>query len=30
MIIKPKYYADINLKMKPDYFDYENMEIQYG
>jgi len=27
---KPKYYADINLKMKADYFDYENSEVTWG
>jgi len=29
MKAKPKYYADANTKMKPDYYDYENMEIDY-
>jgi hypothetical protein len=30
MIAKPKQYADVNLKMKLEYHDYENLEIQYG
>ena len=30
MIGKPKYNAEANLKMKPDYYDYENMEIEFG
>ncbi len=27
---KPKYYAEVNLKKKPEYFDYENSEITWG
>lgn len=27
---KPKYYADVNLKKKADYYDYENIEITFG
>ena len=27
---KPKYYADVNLKMKQEYYDYENMELSWG
>jgi len=30
MISKPKYYYDANLKVKPDYYDYENLEINFG
>ena len=30
MISKPKYYDDVNLKMKPEYSDYENLEINWG
>lgn len=29
-LLKPKYYADVNLKMKQDYYDYENFEIAWG
>jgi len=28
--VKPKYYADVNLKKKADYYDYENIEITFG
>lgn len=27
---KPKYYSDVNLKMKQEYYDYENFEIAWG
>jgi casein kinase II subunit alpha len=30
MISKPKLYQDVNLKMKPEYSDYENLEISWG
>lgn len=29
-MLKPKYYHDVNLKQKPDYYDYENLEITFG
>jgi len=30
MIAKPKYYAEVNQKQKPDYYDYENLEFDTG
>jgi len=30
MISKPKYYHDINLKVKSEQYDYENLEIEFG
>ena len=27
---KPKFYHDANLKFKPEYSDYENLEIAWG
>jgi casein kinase II subunit alpha len=30
MNIKPRLYADANIKKGPQYFDYDNYEISYG
>lgn len=30
MISKPKYYFDANIKQTSEYYDYENLEIQFG
>ncbi len=27
---KPRVYADVNLTMKPQYYEYENMELAWG